>query len=175
MLLNNAKLGFFAYQLDTNTKFTNILNAQTSGVLSPGGTSAFIRVFCGGNVKPGYDSYLNIGSSVSFLDIGFSDDPESVTNYKLGDGNYANPRLTVVNYNKNTPTLGEIFNQFINVRNDGNTNVVVKEIGILGNPTGSSSSAGNNTCLIVRKVLETPVTIAPGETYSFNYILKFKN
>ena len=104
--------------------------------------------------------------------MGFGDTPETPDDYQLADSNYANRKLTVVGIGKNTPALGDIFSVFANFSNDGAENVIVKEIGIVGNPTDSSTTA--NLCLLYRKVLDSPITIAPGEIYNFSYRVRIK-
>ena len=173
MILNNVKIGFRSYHNNTNEKLININGSATGGYISSGGAS-FTQSITGMNANPPAN-LLTLSAGYSILDIGFGNTPESASDYVLADGNAQNQCLTVVSYGKNTAALGEILNNYLNVRNDGGSNVTVTEIGFYGDCTGSSSTAGNNTSLLYRKVLETPVTIAPGETYSFNYVIRFKS
>ena len=49
--------------------------------------------------------------------------------------------------------------------------ITVKEIG-LAMKVGSGSYSKNANILVARKVLSTPVTVQPGETYAFSYNIK---
>ncbi len=176
MLTNNSKTIFLAFATLTSLKGVNINGAETSASYGFSTSQAqSIIAFCGGYMADPTTAYGSLGGGISLLNVGFGDTPETAGDYILADGNDANPLLKVVARSKNVAALGEICNVYVNVRNDGSSNVTVKEIGLYGNPTYSGSSGGSNTCLLARKVLETPVTIAPGETYSFNYVLRFKS
>lgn len=173
MILKNAKLGFEVHASSISQAAKNINGTNTSAMSTS--SVAFINSFCGNAMIGISANYNNLSPGNGLLDVGFEDTPVSESDYILADGNATSARLTVVARGKNTATLGEICNVYTNFRNDGNTSVIVKEIGLYGNPTGSSSSGGNNTALLCRKVLDAPVTIAPGETYSFNYVMRFKS
>ena len=171
MIAIGAKTLFYQVHQSSLQKLTNM-----NGELSASQPSAeyFIRSFCGVNTV-GTPLSINGANGSIAIDIGFSDTAETGNEYCLADGNARNPLLSVVGYGRNTGTVGEIINNYLNVRNNGSSNVIVKEVGYYGNPTSGGSSDGSNSILFARKVLDTPVTIAPGETYNFTYVLKFKN
>ena len=167
MILDNYKNCFVCMQRSSSQNVTNFLGNSVSLYTS----NVFKNVV--GQTVGAYVETLSAG--VSAVDIGFGNTPESASDYKLADGNTSNQLLTIVNYGKNSAGIGDIINAYLNVRNNDGANVTVKEIGFYTNPTNSGSTGGNNTVLLLRKVLDTPVTIAPGETYSFTYVLRFKN
>ena len=134
-------------------------------------TSCYYRIQVIGQY---YLSYGSGSQGQSWLDVGFGDTAENYNDIKLADPNYSNRQLTVLQETALEKGNDEIFNAIMVVRNDGASNVVVKEIGYIGNPT-TSAGAPNGCVLLLRKVLDNPVTIAPGESYSFNYIIKIKN
>lgn len=169
MLLNNFK-AFFVKNTgaaSNNLYFTSI-------------TGASITMNAANNAQ-GYNCFKSIcgwwngysyTSDYGRLDVGFDDTPVSASDYSFS-GNYEQNLLTATAIGNNEKTTGEIWNLFINLRNDGGSNVTVREIAYLVNP--GTTSGQDKYFMIMRKVLDTPVTIAPGETYSFNYVLKFKN
>ena len=56
-------------------------------------------------------------------------------------------------------------------RNDSAAPITVKEIGVAYKNSNTAYSKAANI-LVARKVLDTPVTIQPGETYVFSYNFK---
>lgn len=173
MINNNAKKGFLFLCSGGSTGLngTNILGNNTTYVINDYG----IRAACG-YTAANPNQYATLGYGSAFVAVGFGDTAESPDDYGLADGNYSNPLLSVSAYGKNASAVGDILNLYANYRNNGNSNVTVREVGIIGNPTGNSQATGsNNVCLLYRKVLDTPVVIAPGETYSFSYNVRFKS
>ena len=79
--------------------------------------------------------------------------------------------LTVVNTTgTNNSTPGSYTQNYIAIfnrtfKNDTNADITVSEVGIIGSGRGPYSS--EKTFLIARDVLSTPVTIAPGDAYTF--------
>ena len=77
--------------------------------------------------------------------------------------------LTVVNRSTTTGTTNPEYSQdyigifTVTYRNDTNSDVTVSESGLFGTLSGS----GNGMALIARDVFD-PVTIAPGESYTFS-------
>ena len=67
-------------------------------------------------------------------------------------------------------TLGFYVGSII-ATNTGTENEIVKEIGLVLKKTSSTASFQNNY-LLARKVLPEPVSIAPGESYTFTLILQ---
>lgn len=171
MINNNAKKVFQVGISGGYIYGVNINGAQTSYTLNE--TYALLAL-CGRDaVSPGAALSLPYGGAC--VVVGFGDTAEAPDDYGLADGNYNNVRLAVANYGKNSYVAGDIISIYAGYTNNTGSNVTVKEVGIIGNPTGNSqASGGNNVCLLFRKVLETPVTIAPGETYIFSYRVKLK-
>ena len=120
------------------------------------------------NNKYGYGG----GSGSCFLDVGFGDTPETVDDYSLENPNYIANTLTFVNSQILSKGDREIYNMIALFRNDTGSNVIVKEIGFYSMMANTSSASYN--VLLSRKVLNNPITIAPGESYSFNYIIRLQ-
>lgn len=134
--------------------------------VNPGSVNSILFAICG---NMGQMNYNPTNSNNQILDVGFSDTAESVNDYQW-TGNVYNSSLSLVSAQKLSKGNNEILNLIAVFRNNGASNVIVKEVAYLVN-----TSSGVKTGLFARKVLETPVTIAPGESYSFNYILRFKS
>lgn len=129
---------------------------------------------CAAGMMYGYNA-LNNG--YSWVDVGFGDTAESPGQYELAaPNNSATPKLTCIGGGQNNHsgvlTNRTFFDIYSNFRNDTSSNMIIKEVGYYGNLYGENST---HKCLLCRKVLDTPITIAPGESYSFNYRLKIKD
>lgn len=107
-----------------------------------------------------------------FLDVGFGDTPETINDYSLENPNYISNTLTFLNSQIISKGDREIYNMVALFRNDTGSNVTVKEIGYYATMANTSSPSYN--ALLSRKVLNNPITIAPGESYSFNYIIRLQ-
>ena len=108
----------------------------------------------------GYD-YLTIC-------LGQNSKLESPNDYTL---NPCSSALVGSNYSMaDYSTLGFYVGSII-ATNTGTENEIVKEIGLVLKKT-SSTAAYQNNYLLARKVLPEPVTIAPGEAYTFTLILQ---
>lgn len=119
------------------------------------------------------NSYANSGGGSVWLDVGYGDTPETFDDIKLSNSNYSDRKLTVLSMTSLSKSSKELINITETVRNDTDNNAIVKEIGYICNPTYQGNL--NYCVLLMRKVLDNPVTIAPGESYSFNYIVRLKN
>lgn len=171
MINNNVKKFFQVGTSGGSVYGVNINGVQTSYTLNE--NYVFMALCARNAANPGAALSLPYGGAC--VVVGFGDTAEAPDDYGLADGNYNNARLAVANYGKNTFVPGDIISIYAGYTNNTGSNVIVKELGIIGNPTGNSqASGGNNVCLLFRKVLETPVTIAPGETYIFSYRVKLK-
>ena len=122
-------------------------------------------------------TYAQPYSGYVFVDVGFDNTAESPSDYCLGDSNFLSPKLTCASVGINTHNDRELFSAYANFTNNSDSNVTVREVGVYGypgyNPNSSMTSA--DTVLFFRKVLDTPVVIAPYETYSFTYRLRVKD
>lgn len=108
----------------------------------------------------GYD-YLTIC-------LGQNGNSESPNDYTL---NPCSSALVGSNYNMdNYSTLGFYVGSII-ATNTGTENEIVKEVGLVLKKASANASYQNNY-LLARKVLPEPVTIAPGESYTFTLILQ---
>lgn len=149
----------------------------------------------GGMTSYGFKRDRCDGNGYFMLDVGFGNTAESADDYKLAESNMQLvQRSTAPLYH----VTGKIYTgQGSNVQNlmpdsdDGcmlriealyqnespTDDVVVKEMGVIANPSGNGSTS-SVSCgeagwfLIARKVLASPVTIHPGETYKFTYKIK---
>ena len=106
-----------------------------------------------------------------YVDVGFSDTPVEHDDYNLSDGNINGASAGLLTYVTGAVTnvLPSIRTCVTTYRNDGNSDVVVKEVGIVGKIAGSTANAPNYNHLITRKVLDTPITVPAGATMSFTY------
>ena len=100
--------------------------------------------------------------------LGQNNNPESPNDYTL---NPCSSTLVGSNYNMDDySTLGFYVGSII-ATNTGTENEIVKEVGLVLKKTSSNASYQNNY-LLARKVLPEPVSIAPGESYTFTLILQ---
>lgn len=114
--------------------------------------------------------YYNNGASGYYVDVGFDDTAPTVNDYKLGDSNAIDTdKLTWVS-SASVNTVPYIRMVSSTYRNDGSDAVVVKEIGIVSKTSAANMKSRNG--LLTHSVLSTPVTIAPGETYTFTISLE---
>lgn len=127
-----------------------------------------------------YGSAFNLAEGAFIMDVGFGDTAENYNDYALDSPNMNAGSLTFTTIQSLERGDNDIF--YINgvFQNMGGTNVTVREIGFYCKPASGTDPAtptnvGKYCTLIIRKVLETPVTIAPGEAYSFSYTLRLRN
>lgn len=108
------------------------------------------------------------GSDYLTICLGQNNNPESPNDYTL---NPCSSTLVGSNYNMDDySTLGFYVGSII-ATNTGTENEIVKEVGLVLKKTSSTADYQNNY-LLARKVLPEPVTIAPGESYTFTLILQ---
>lgn len=100
--------------------------------------------------------------------LGKNDTPETSNDYTLES---CSSTLVGSNYTMDDfSTLG-FYVGSITATNTGTKNEIVKEVGLVLKKTSTIRVAQNNY-LLARKVLPEPVTIAPGESYTFTLILQ---
>lgn len=100
--------------------------------------------------------------------LGQNGNPESPNDYTL---NSCSSTLVGSNYTMDDfSTLGFYIGSII-ATNTGTENEIIKEVGLVLKKTSSTASYQNNY-LLARKVLPEPVSIAPGESYTFTLILQ---
>ena len=108
------------------------------------------------------------GTDYLTICLGQNDNPESPNDYTL---THCSSTLVGSNYTMDDySTLGLYVGSII-ATNTGTENEIVKEVGLVLKKTSSTADYQNNY-LLARKVLPEPVTIAPGESYTFTLILQ---
>ena len=108
------------------------------------------------------------GNDYLTICLGQNSNPESPNDYTL---NPCSSTLIGSNYTMDDySTLGFYVGSII-ATNTGTENEIVKEVGLVLKKTSGIASYKNNY-LLARKVLPEPVTIAPGESYTFTLILQ---
>ena len=108
------------------------------------------------------------GTDYLTICLGQNSKLESPNDYTL---NPCSSALVGSNYTMDDySTLGFYVGSII-ATNTGTENEIVKEVGLVLKKTSSTASFQNNY-LLARKVLSEPVTIAPGESYTFTLILQ---
>lgn len=116
-----------------------------------------------------------------YFDVGFGNTPATSDDVKLADGNLnivigsttvlaGQMKLDKVSESQNTKVDGQIDNYTVTLINNTNETLTVKEIGIYAQ-NGLVSSSAPRHCLILRKVLSTPIVFAPGDQYAITYSL----
>ena len=108
------------------------------------------------------------GSDYLTICLGENNNPESPNDYTL---NPCSSTLVGSNYTMDDySTLGFYVGSII-ATNTGTENEIIKEVGLVLKKVSGIASYQNNY-LLARKVLPEPVTIAPGESYTFTLILQ---
>lgn len=108
------------------------------------------------------------GTDYLTICLGQNNNPESPNDYTL---THCSSALVGSNYTMDDySTLGFYVGSII-ATNTGTENEIVKEVGLVLKKTSSTADYQNNY-LLARKVLPEPVTIAPGESYTFTLILQ---
>ena len=113
---------------------------------------------------------VNTENGADYLTIclGQNSNPESPNDYTL---NPCSSTLVGSNYTMDDySTLGFYVGSII-ATNTGTENEIIKEVGLVLKKVSGIASYQNNY-LLARKVLPEPVTIAPGESYTFTLILQ---
>lgn len=151
--LGDAPIGYDGSNY--NGGLTNNGSARTLGYTNP--------------TTPGYFSSVQNGGMT--LDIGFDDTVPTLEDYRLGDGNYANRKLTIVSQVRNKTADTTCLSLTLSAQNTSEAPVTVKEIGLYVYQSPSSNVV-NYWILVARSVLDTPVTIGVGETYAFTYSIE---
>lgn len=113
-----------------------------------------------------YNSDNGMGCKVV---VGTGDTAPTASDYALA----SSASLTHVGTIANTLANNQAKNITSTYRNDGESAVTIKEVGINCYTTFRYMEYCN--ILFARKVLETPVTIQPGEQYTFTYLVAMNN
>ena len=143
--IRNSVRSFF---YDPNRSGVNLVDEQTS--------------YVGGIVNNGVNTY-NYPYFILF--VGTGDTPVTIDDYKLA----APISLQVNSHSCLQPTAGRIVvtRQFINNTEEA---VTIKEIGLyLGSTKRQYTDEAVPFIMLGRKVLDSPVTLQVGDSYSFDY------
>lgn len=147
-------------------------NTSTPAARKPDGTNAT----AGGSVSQNYSvtriwNVYGSGYDSTRIVLGDSDTPVDIDDYCLGNditsslsfiSGTVNPNRSV---RKDFPTVIAVF------KNNTANAITVKEVGLM---TGWYENASvNGQVLIARKII-TPLTIQPGESYSFAYSMSLE-
>lgn len=108
------------------------------------------------------------GSDYLTICLGKNDAPEASSDYTLES---CSSTLVGSNYTMDDFSALGFYVGSIIATNTGTENEIVKEVGLVLKKTSTTEIAQNNY-LLARKVLSEPVSIAPGESYTFTLILQ---
>ena len=135
-------------------------------------------------------------ASQTIIDVGFGDTAVTANDLKLADGNMTfktentsssswpykvqlqgEEYLTIVAQANNSKVDGEITDKTVVYRNDSESTVTIKEIGMYwifndmsyNTSTWWNTQNGSAMSLAFRKVLTTPIVMAPGDVYAVTY------
>lgn len=146
--------------LNVNGKaLLKVTNSMTHGAPT-------LKAFNSENVNN--ESVINETLASLALYVGSDSTAPTADDYTMGETNLG---LTVVaTTGTNDSTAGDFRQNYIAIfnrtfRNDTDTDITVSEVGIIGSGRGPFSNP--KTFLIARDVID-PVTIAPGEAYTFS-------
>lgn len=170
MILKNARDIFTGISTGANWVYNSLAGtSRSAGSTDATRTFPRIRAFCGYN-----SSYHSYNQPNAFVEVGYGDTPVTAEDYNLADSNASNSLLTCVSSGKNTAQTNEIMSIYANFRNNGASNVTVREIGVVLAANYDYNNV-DYALMAYRKVLDTPIIIAPGETYNFSYVVRFKS
>ena len=121
--------------------------------------------------SPTTANYYTVTGTGWYCDVGFDDTPVTHDDYVLGDSNAVGASAGTLTYlsgvTLNTyPSLRTCISVF---KNDGDTDVVVKELGMVDHQNNTNPNNSVMNYLIARKVLDTPITVPAGATMAFTY------
>ena len=165
MLLSQFNVGFcnnqYPYSNQSNSKTMSGSTVQNGGAGSLSYCSN-ISSTC---------HYCGNGQSAFHVIIGGGDTPPAFDDYDMADTSIiASDRMVSMVQTASYTTNGgtTITTQW---KNKSSSPITVKEIGLASKRSSTTYDKGSNV-LYARTVLETPVTVQPGETYAFSYNLK---
>ena len=149
----------------------NFINWSASTVLKSFSNVDIGTNASGGNISSLYTNsvYYTNTQMGRYVDVGFGNTAPTSSDYKLEDSNACDtPTLTWISSieARQYPSLRSVTSVY---RNDTGSNVVVKEIGMVTHGNGASNNAYN--ALLTRTVLDSPITVAPGEVKAFTITL----
>lgn len=113
------------------------------------------------------NAYITNATAGYYVDVGFDDTTPTIDDYVLGDSN-ATAATRLLTYVSSTSAGGTYpYIRYVTTvyRNDTENDVVVKEVGLVSKY--SLANRADRNYLLTHTVLDTPITIHAGETYSF--------
>lgn len=122
--------------------------------------SGYIRSYMGGSTISAPPSSETGGVAYPFIGLGNGDTLESVNDYKLDS--YINTLSYVTG---SASQNGDLCTKTATFKNNTSSTIIVKEVGLY---FGSGNSSTYPPLLLARKVLDTPISIEPGETKTFS-------
>lgn len=111
--------------------------------------------------------YLNFVNAYLFIEVGTGDTPANIEDYTLEEPNAVSGKLNCLSQSNMTREDCDMCAGQGIFRNDGNDDVIIKEIGLCGSKPSQTCESYNDCILFFRSILDVPVTIKPGETYLF--------
>lgn len=156
--------------------FRSLLRGFVDGLKDKTGTN---RTFYVSNTDNWYYSYNNHPDIVDvssnsifyYIAVGTNDTPVAASDYAIDT-----PSGVSIVYRND---IGLTSNQFRNVvctyKNDNAESVTIKEMGLYLQFRYGSSTSNKASALMFRKVLDTPIVMAPGEQRAFTYIVTWND
>lgn len=119
-------------------------------------------------------NYEYKSATKKWIDVGTGTTEESAEDYALATPNAISGDLTCIGQYAETKDAEDIFACSAVFKNNGSSNVVVKEIGLCAGKVSSTQSAYTDCALFFRSVLPSSqrVTIGAGESYTFTLHVK---
>lgn len=121
--------------------------------------------------NPTNAAYYSVSSYGWYCDVGFGDTAVAHDDYKLADSNAIGESAGALTYvtGQTLITYPSIRMCITTYKNNGSSDVVVKELGLVGKTSNSAANDKSRNHLIARKVLDTPITVPAGATMAFTY------
>ena len=140
-----------------NHSFKNLANTSASPNSSTAGTALFATTY----------SYKS--PTAKWIDVGFGNSVERNTDYNLADANSAHEYLICISQSAVAKQNGEIYSAEAVFKNEGNSPINVKEIGMFIGSVSSATNAYTDCLMVGRDLLSDTVQIQPGDSYKFTY------
>ena len=162
-MLTRNFVSMFKISTVSNSDTITIANADGTTKSYPTNTVSTLKGF------PSSTEITSIPQNCCILAIGNGSTPPTANDIKLASKidtgfSVVSQATYVSNFSNSFATITRV------IKNTSDTDIIVKEIGIIGSGFGYNSGGyGEFTgqFLIAREVLDVPVTIKPGEKHSF--------
>lgn len=165
MLLSNFNVGFCnnQYPYSSNSNGKNMAGSATQnsicGTISYFGSTSTACHYCGSS------------SGTFYVMIGGGDTPPTKDDYDMADTSIVASDKMRSMYQTASYTTNSGATVTTQWKNFSSSPITIKELGLAYKRSSATYDKSVNI-LWARKVLETPVTVQPGETYAFSYNLK---